>query len=157
MSTRTNIVIQTGQTNVYLYRHHDGYLTETGADLLKKLNAANDNPSLFLESLLAERYDKQNYETVAKRVYELTTEVHGDIGYLYVVRFDDSNVTTGYAARGSYDNNVPEVADVKLGSKATFAEAVNKDIRATNRRLADLRKKQPGAYGDATDYAEVTA
>jgi hypothetical protein len=37
MSTRTNILIKSGDTKVWLYRHHDGYLSETGYNLASVL------------------------------------------------------------------------------------------------------------------------
>ena len=37
MGTRCNIRITYGNTNVYIYRHWDGYLSETGKDVYEKL------------------------------------------------------------------------------------------------------------------------
>jgi hypothetical protein len=34
MSTRSNIIIKNGRTEILLYRHCDGYLTGTGQDLV---------------------------------------------------------------------------------------------------------------------------
>ena len=44
MSTRSNIIIKNGRTEILLYRHSDGYLTETGQDLHDDLsNSDFDN------------------------------------------------------------------------------------------------------------------
>lgn len=154
MSTRANVVVLFDETKVYLYRHMDGYPASVGADLLEKLSAANDDPSRFVEALLASKDDGQH------RDYELTTDTHGDIEHLYVVRFDNSaliDLRIGHAARGRWENPPPRLNGVKLGSKADFAEVVNVDIRATNARLAKLRKEQPAVYGPMADAPEVRA
>jgi len=158
MSTRSNIVIENGSSRIYIYRHWDGYLAEAGADILAKLKASS-SPSRFLELLLAERYEKQSYETEAKRVYELTTEVHGDIEYLYVIKFRDvrEDLRIGYAHRKVYSDGALEERDVVLGGVESFVQAVNAEIRETNRRLAKLRAEQPKAYGEVADYSEVSA
>lgn len=160
MSTRANVVVLLDETRVYLYRHMDGYPAGLGVDLLEKLSEAEHDPSRFVELLLAERYEQQSYEERAKRIYELTTDTHGDIEYLYVVRFDpvyDRDLQVGYAARGRFENPPPNLSRVMLGTKADFAEAVNRDIRATNARLAKLRKEQPAVYGPMADAPEVRA
>jgi len=44
MSTRSNIIIKNGRTEILLYRHCDGYLTGTGQDLHDDLsNSDFDN------------------------------------------------------------------------------------------------------------------
>ena len=40
MSTRSNIIIKNGKTNILLYRHCDGYLTGTGQDLHDDLKSS---------------------------------------------------------------------------------------------------------------------
>ena len=40
MSTRSNIIIKNGKTNILLYRHCDGYLTGAGQDLLDDLRSS---------------------------------------------------------------------------------------------------------------------
>ena len=37
MGTRCNIKITYGDTNIYIYRHWDGYLSQTGKDVYDKL------------------------------------------------------------------------------------------------------------------------
>jgi hypothetical protein len=163
LSTRTNIIIEYGDSRVYLYRHHDGYLAETGADLARKLAATNGylGANRFVRSLIEEAYEKQSYETEAKRIYEVTSEVHGDIEYLYVVRFDTNDSIKpqiGYRTyRGSEGpgGNAGPNSVKNMGSLADFVLAVNAEVRATNRRIAEMRRAQPAAYGDASDMPEV--
>ena len=40
MSTRSNIIIKNGKTNILLYRHCDGYLTGAGQDLHDDLKSS---------------------------------------------------------------------------------------------------------------------
>lgn len=87
MSTRCNINIKNYTTNIWLYRHHDGYLSETGYNLACNL-IHSKNAHNFLENLLNEKYEA-NETKPAEKIYELTSSQHGDIDYLYT--FDFSN------------------------------------------------------------------
>ena len=88
MSTRCNIKIKSGSTNIWLYRHCDGYLAETGYNLASTLAHCKGFKS-FLDNLLNQRYEATLYRP-AQPVYEFTTEEHGDIEYLYSFEFDRS-------------------------------------------------------------------
>jgi len=79
-------MIKAGKTTVYLYRHHDGYPACAGVDLAEAL-ATSKTCTALVQTLLDRRYDKQSYETDAKRMYEVTTDVHGDIEWLYKITF----------------------------------------------------------------------
>jgi len=74
MGTRCNIKIKTGDTTLWIYRHWDGYPAETGVDLATKLvNVKSANE--FITKLINDD------------AYEVTTEQHGDIEYLYNIKF----------------------------------------------------------------------
>jgi hypothetical protein len=88
MSTRSNILIKSGSTNIWLYRHCDGYLSETGYNLASTLAHCNGFKS-FLDNLLNQKYEATMYRS-QQPIYEFTTEEHGDIEYLYSFEFDRS-------------------------------------------------------------------
>tara|TARA_R100000988_G_C3928342_1_gene130167 strand:- start:232 stop:663 length:432 start_codon:yes stop_codon:yes gene_type:complete len=88
MSTRSNILIKSGSTNIWLYRHCDGYLSETGYNLASTLTHCNGFKS-FLDNLLNQKYEATMYRS-QQPIYEFTTEEHGDIEYLYSFEFDRS-------------------------------------------------------------------
>ena len=52
MSTRSNILIKSGDTNIWIYRHMDGYLSETGYNLVSTL-AHSKNYQDFMSKLLS--------------------------------------------------------------------------------------------------------
>lgn len=102
MSTHCNVIVKFGKTKVYLYRHHDGYLSSTGVDIAEKLLAVTSEQNFggarghlsvegqankFLHALLAEKYEATEYRP-EKPVYEFTDQVHGDSEYLYKIVFD---------------------------------------------------------------------
>jgi hypothetical protein len=89
MSTRCNINIKNYNTNIWLYRHHDGYLSETGYNLACNLIHSKDSHN-FLENLLSEKYEASENQP-AKKIYELTSSQHGDIEYLYTFDFSNNN------------------------------------------------------------------
>ena len=78
MGTRCNIKIKTGDTTLWIYRHWDGYPAETGVDLATKLVHVK-NANEFIAKLLKDG------------AYEVTTEQHGDIEYLYNIIFPTWN------------------------------------------------------------------
>ena len=86
MSTRSNILIKSGDTNIWIYRHMDGYLSETGYNLAVTL-AHSRSYTDFMNTLLSYKYDPSIYRKT-EPVYGITTEQHGDIEYLYKFEFD---------------------------------------------------------------------
>ena len=78
MGTRCNIKIETGNTTLWIYRHWDGYPAETGVDLATKLVHVK-NANEFITKLINDD------------AYEVTTEQHGDIEYLYKIIFPTWN------------------------------------------------------------------
>ena len=90
MSTRSNIIIKNGKTNILLYRHCDGYLTGAGQDL------HDDLKSCYF--LFHDGEDKRNFD-IAKFTekllredssYRIDNQLGGDIEYLYTFEFQDS-------------------------------------------------------------------
>ena len=72
MGTRCNIKIETGDTTLWIYRHWDGYPAETGNDLARKLVNVKSADE-FITKLINDD------------AYEVTTDQHGDIEYLYII------------------------------------------------------------------------
>lgn len=87
MSTRSNIIIKNGKTNILLYRHWDGYLEGAGQDLHDDLISSNFaiedkenfNISKFLNKLLEDGSS-----------YRIDDQLVGDIEFLYTFQFEDT-------------------------------------------------------------------
>jgi len=88
MSTRSNILIKCHDTNIWLYRHMDGYPSVTGYNLALTL-AHSKSYTDFMNSLLSYKYEPTTFSK-ALPVYGITTEQHGDVEYLYKFEFDRS-------------------------------------------------------------------
>ena len=84
MSTRTNILITKGDTKIWLYRHCDGYPRVTGYNLASCL-AECGKMNGFL-TLLLDQKDESTMYRPATPIYEFTTQMHGDIEYLYKIQ-----------------------------------------------------------------------
>ena len=86
MSTRSNIIIKNGRTEILLYRHCDGYLTGTGQDLLDDLsNSDFDNVGQYFNiAKFTEKLLSQDSS------YRIDNQLGGDIEYLYTFEFQDS-------------------------------------------------------------------
>src|SRR5205807_1134475 len=108
---------------------------------------------------LSDQYEATSYGP-ARRIYELTSEVHGDIDWAYAIQFDrrDSRVfppligAAEVQRAGQEDDQAAAVERARklLQSPADFVRTVvNPEITAQNVRLAGLRKNQ--LYRDAED------
>jgi hypothetical protein len=86
MSTRSNIIIKNGRTEILLYRHCDGYLTGAGQDLHDDLsNSDFDNVGQYFNiAKFTEKLLSQNSS------YRIDNQLGGDIEYLYTFEFEDS-------------------------------------------------------------------
>lgn len=173
MSTRTNLVITCGRSTIYIYRHCDGYPAETGADILAKLREAigpadahrspNGAANYFTRAIFLEHYDQQSYEKVPRPMYELTTELHGDIEHAYFIefrdRFNTGPVSIRHAARPqNWHKEDAEVDDWTTAGRRysfeSFAELVNADRKASNARIREL-KASSRSYTDCEEYPLV--
>ena len=85
MSTRSNIIIKNGRTEILLYRHCDGYLTGAGQDLHDDLsNSDFDNVGQYFNiAKFTEKLLSQNSG------YRIDNQLGGDIEYLYTFEFED--------------------------------------------------------------------
>ena len=92
MSTRSNIIIKNGKTEILLYRHCDGYLTGTGQDLLDDLSNSDFEQEPYFDNVaeyfniakFTEKLLNQNTD------YRIDNQLGGDIEYLYTFEFEDS-------------------------------------------------------------------
>ncbi len=114
MSTRANVIIKDEHTTLYFYRHSDGYPDCTGADL-KEFVQDYKSGALRLDAMQSAgwlivrghfEYKSQEPEGMPDRqpdrtgprpdikdrysgwkvgAYEPTTEIHGDVEYVYTI------------------------------------------------------------------------
>jgi hypothetical protein len=82
MSTRANITINNGDSKIILYRHYDGYPTNTGIDILNRIKRSKHISDLVSDFLTA----TMDWMTSPKKLYEITSEIHGDIEYDYEIK-----------------------------------------------------------------------
>ena len=93
MSTRSNIIIKNGKTNILLYRHCDGYLTGAGQDLLDDLSNSDFEEKPYFDNI-AENFDISKFLkkllNCENGSYRIDHQLGGDIEYLYTFEFQDS-------------------------------------------------------------------
>jgi hypothetical protein len=149
MSTRCNIVVSYGNTKVYLYRHCDGYAAETGADIVTKLQSKSDiTATAFIGALLAERYDATSYDPIPRSVYEVTTDIHGDIEWLYAVRFSETRMQhnlydVAFREIKIGDNTARTLLGLSYGTVDALIRAANEQRTYINARLEQAKKERP--------------
>lgn len=135
MSTRCNIVLRKGQTRIYLYRHCDGYLAETGAHLLETLRGFPSSTG-FLLTLLHSEFN-----------YQITTDLHGDIEHVYELVWTDDGTQLAHAQRPRDYPPVQEWAPIPTPyTWAELAAKVNEDRRDSNAQSALIRPGEPAPY-----------
>jgi hypothetical protein len=147
MSTRSNIILRGGGFKIYLYRHWDGYPAETGGHLLEMLRDAGltgnlakrqpDDCAAQFANVLVQSYRKVDWQPEPHFPYEVTTEIHGDIEHLYVVRFTNGGWVEIDHAPCQYGDDRDDSALVASADHYTlteFSELVNKERAMINRR-----------------------
>jgi len=143
MATRCNVVIQLGKTSLYLYRHWDGYPSCTGLDLVKKLVYAGEDDysgSKFIASMMESKREETSYSP-ASPDYVATNGAHGDVDWVYVIKFSNSGtVRVGWASYPLLENveNQTLLAYAKnnLKSFSEFKEFVDVEVADFETRLA---------------------
>lgn len=93
MSTRCNIIIKDGAERIYLYHHHDGYPMGVGTELQGYLQRKWSGPyqQIWWGASIANHLVKWhiNYplakEEHEDEEYEITTGLHDDVEYVYVI------------------------------------------------------------------------
>ena len=99
MSTRANIKLINGDSIIWVYRHSDGYPSETGHDLAEKLRKSCYDFNELTAGILKDD------------AYRITTEQHGDIEYLYTIEFENygsiqsGEITFSCKKAADYDSN----------------------------------------------------
>lgn len=107
MSTRCNIMIEReGYFPVILYHHHDGYPQGVGYDLHTRLK--NIEGGWYQQEIANSLVKDLNDE------YEITSCVHGDIEYLYVINCKEKTLKC-YAARGTIIGEEVKMNFKKMG------------------------------------------
>ena len=110
MSTRCNVIINSAEskTRVILYHHCDGYPEGVGADLKKVYNSLTDYAKQDCE-MIANRLVKDQYD-LKDDGYEFTTDIHGDIEYLYVI---DCSKKTLRCYKAGWDESYKQIVKSK--------------------------------------------
>ena len=84
MSTRAHIRITDGRDVIMLYHHHDGYPEGVGSYLLNFLKDRKYwNGEEIANDLIKDKHDEE---------YEVTTCLHGDEEYVYVIDCDNKTL-----------------------------------------------------------------
>lgn len=160
MSTRANILVLFGLTKLYLYRHSDGYPAVNGADICEAMQAAGKDATKFVGALLAKQYEATSFSP-ARPIYEVTTDVHGDIEWFYCVKFDrgahrDRDPTIGWGHRAPGDDEGLRVPN-PINTVEDLRQLVNADRKRINRRIGEMKRENPGNkhYQDMDDYQMI--
>jgi hypothetical protein len=135
MSTRTNIYITSRNTKIWLYRHYDGYPSETGYNLASCLCQSKSIDDFMLK-LLDQKHEPTMYRD-ARPVYEFTTGMHGDIEYLYRINFYGTRIKTS-----GVNFLVQERIDFgDVDHASSWKEIINEDIEPLEPKVVSEKLK----------------
>jgi len=121
MATRANIKIKHGESNLWLYRHWDGYPEGAGLDLLEKIKTSVEfkyNTGGKLLGLLLSDKDENGESR-----YELRPEEMGGTEWLYdieVVAGHNRNGSPSWAT-GPMDRDVISMAIINEGTGEVYS------------------------------------
>lgn len=153
MPTRSNIKIVYGGTELYLYRHCDGYPAVNGVDLCKAL-LSEKGPSAFVSTLLAQGEESRYADKGFRHDYEVTCGWHGDIEWAYVITFDTSAPykmpAVAYAKIGFGFDRETILGRLDDESKLVFSELSVDEFSAYCRdaeRMMEFAQARLGAAG----------
>lgn len=157
MGTRCNVRITYGDNNIWIYRHWDGYLSQTGKDVYDKLQQCTVEKHSLGEKANAQKVNIVNFINcfLIDNNYELTTSQHGDIEFLYHIKFSQDGLVEAIKLKqrpkgASYKDDLSceyfyPWAEGQTSFynpfEFTFYEVVEKDIEATENRIKQLRKE----------------
>jgi hypothetical protein len=149
MSTPALILIEHGETRVYLYRHHDGNPCATGADLVTHIRNASyyrdssaqswaPDPNELIAAMITAKYSD------GREVYEVTANTNCGANYFYHVKIPDYRgvFLIGWAKRGRDEREVSRIVDG--GSLEKFVSHVNHDILITNHIIEQHKRANLG-------------
>jgi len=157
MSTRCNILIEDGPHKIWLYRHHDGYPADTGANIAKVLKHLNidrtSRASIFApvtNALLAQRGPDYGRGDGPSILYEVTTEEHGDIEWRYDITRSPTGVVVIQVREFSWsryhaDYEFDQHRGWKIHSPRTvqaFRKYVAFELAAMRQRIKEFKRKQ---------------
>ena len=136
MGTRANINLIHGDTNIWLYRHYDGYLSETGYNLASLL-IHNPNFKKFFNSLISQKYNANEINN-AEPVYEITNGRHGDIEYLYKFTFGDNFAGSNQMVKVTITETQPFESEYELKLVHTdYFHVTREEVRKNLKLLFD--------------------
>lgn len=140
MSTRANVIIKDRWSQIYFYRHSDGYPSGVEPTLKKFVEAVNRGKlrkdamqsSGWLIILGAEEYETNtdlnnlddNLRGWKVGAYEPTDNIHGDIEYLYIIDLERNPVEC-YVLDDNFENWKEALEKKEFMS---FDEALKKEL-----------------------------
>lgn len=87
MSTRANIVLEEMGNHLWLYHHFDGYPSYLGENLMKFMSTKHKKDYANIHDIANELF-KDKDDTG----FELTSQRHGDIEYMYIINIENRTI-----------------------------------------------------------------
>ncbi len=131
MSTRSNIIIKNGKTNILLYRHCDGYLEGAGQDLHDDLISSNfaieDKENFEISKFLKKLLNCENGS------YRIDDQLGADIEYLYTFEFEDTY------EHGAHYNRV-KLKSIEVDQEHEYGRGGKKKYKTLSEFQEDINK-----------------
>ncbi len=156
MGTRCMVIIKDGDTKINLYRHWDGYLSETGYDLATRLfhcfnkTTGYASASKFFDIVFNAQRTPYIHDEPNKRQYELTNQIHGDVDFIYRFTFDEYrsgavnvniNERTAFKADGKHEWETVWSAPVLLNAEDGRDEDASAFVDFMLNQKIEMRKR----------------
>ena len=145
MSTRCNIIVKDGNDRIYLYHHHDGYPMGVGTELQRWLDERFKPQPYFtprwyamsIATALVKGAPVYPFDKEGKKddEYEITTGLHGDVEYVYVI---NCQARTLRCYEVSWDDVIHQ--DIKIQWEKVFTRRYLVHIPNLEEREAEISK-----------------
>ena len=120
MSTRGNVIIKHGATEVVFYRHHDNYISEGGYELATLIKHNVNAPALIKDMMTRQR--GIYISDMDRPLYRLSSALAGDSEYSYILTYGGDYLEQTLSIK--VVNHTYDAGDLTIYSKSGMVGAV---------------------------------
>ena len=124
MSTRGNVIVKYGTTEVVFYRHHDNYISEGGYELATLIKHNVNAPALIKDMMTRQR--GIYISDMDRPLYRLSSSLAGDSEYTYTLTYGGDYLEQTLSIK--VVNHNYDAADLTIYSKSGMVGAVANDF-----------------------------
>ena len=119
MSTRGNVIIKYGATEVVFYRHHDNYISEGGYELATLIKHNVNAPALIKDMMTRQR--GIYIGDMDRPLYRLSSALAGDSEYSYILTYGGDYLDQTLSIK--VVNHTYDRGDITIYNKSAYSKS----------------------------------